>query len=391
MKTPRLVSLCFGILTLATLLHAEPPASPSKEDGLTEKMNALQQAVSDLRGENFPLAKAKPESLEKELARLMKLPVEEIHTLVENCLQSTDSLMQAQALLGHADFPKADESFDKVLADKDADPKRLRTAHFGMGLIAYINLDYDSGQKHYQSGLSLIDKDKEPLAWAKCAERVCYCYLMKEQFKKAEPLLREILRLHEENQGQPDANVAEALNNLSVVLQMTDRWEEAEPLMRRSLGIVEARLGKDDPKLGVLNVNLAQVLMTMGRFEEAEELLRRALVIDESSLGKDHPNVATVLATYAVLLEDLNRPTEAERLLRRALAIYENSFGKNHPNLATLLLNLAMLLGSTEREEEAEPIMKRALQISEDTFGKEHPKTLKYRKHYKILQQKIGQ
>lgn len=391
MKTPRLVSLCFGILTLATLLHAEPPASTSKEDGLTEKMNALQQAVSDLQGENYPLPKAKPESLEKELARLMKLPVEEIHTLVENGLQSADSLMQAQALLGHAELPKADESFDKILADKGADPKRVRQAHFGKGLIAYINLDYASGEKQYQRSLSLIDKASEPLAWAKCATHICFSYIRQAQYKKAEPLLREILRLHEENQGLPDADVAEALNNLAAVLQRTDRSEDAEALMRRSLGLYEDRLGKDDPKVGAANCNLAEIVSAMGRLEEAEALLRRALIIFETSYGKDHPNVASLLAIYAVVLTHTQRVEEAERLLRRALAIYENSFGENHPSLAIILNNLATLLVSTERVEEAEPLMKRALQISEDIFGKDHPTTLKYRKHYEILQQEIGQ
>jgi len=242
MKTPRLVSLCFGILTLATLLHAEPPAVPSEEEKHIGLAYRLQEEFYRLQAEQFPVATAKPEELEKQLARIFECSVKEMKTSMEKKSKTDDPLVQAALLLWQAEFPKADESYDKVLSAKDADPKRLRIAHEGKGIIASIKPDNVSALKHYQSALALYDKDTEPFKWATTARMGSQLLMAQARYKEVEPLVREILRLYEENSGQAKPNFSISLIDLGRVLMHTERLVEAESLIRRALAIDEASL-----------------------------------------------------------------------------------------------------------------------------------------------------
>ena len=143
------------------------------------------------------------------------------------------------------------------------------------------------------------------------------------------------------------------------------KFAEAESLRRRSLAIFEQGLGPDHPNVASALNNLAMLLRVTNRLVEAEPLYRRALAIDEQRSGPDHPRVAACLNNLASLLGDMNRPSEAEPFFRRALAIDEQNSGPDDPKVAVRLNNLAQLLRAMNRLGEAEPLFRRALAIAE--------------------------
>ena len=190
---------------------------------------------------------------------------------------------------------------------------------------------------------------------------------------EAEPLMRRALEISKASFGEHHPALARDLNNLAQLLKDTNRIGEAEPLMRRALKIDEASFGKHHPAVARDFNNLAALLQATNRIGEAEPLMRRALEISKASFGEHHPTVAICLNNLAQLLQDTNRIGEAEPLMRRALGINEASFGEHHPAVATDLNNLGLLLKATNRIGEAEPLMRRALKIDEASFGEHHP------------------
>ncbi len=190
---------------------------------------------------------------------------------------------------------------------------------------------------------------------------------------RAEPLMREALRVDRRSFGPDHPDVAIQLNNLAQLLQATNRMVEAEPLMREALLIDRASFGPDHPNVATDLNNLAQLLQATNRMAEAEPLMREALLIDRASFGPDHPDVAIRLNNLAALLQATNRMAEAEPLMREALRIDRASFGPDHPKVATRLNNLAQLLQATNRMAEAEPLMREALRIDRASFGPDHP------------------
>jgi Flp pilus assembly protein TadD len=105
--------------------------------------------------------------------------------------------------------------------------------------------------------------------------------------------------------------------------------------------------------------NLAMVLQVTNRLPEAEVLFRRALAITEASYGLDHPEVATRLNNLAMVLQATNRLPEAEVLFRRALAgllLFMQATQHQHPNQQAVLGNWAgamLALGHSQAEVQA--------------------------------------
>ena len=183
------------------------------------------------------------------------------------------------------------------------------------------------------------------------------------RYSEAEPLFRRALAIEEAIHGPDHPRVAVFLNNLALLLRVTNQLAEAEPLYRRALRIDETEYGPDHPEVAVRLNNLAGLLRATNRLAEAEQLFRRALAIDEAGDGPDHPNISIHLNNLAELLWDTNNLAEAEPLYRRALTIAEASQGPDDPRVATCLNNLAGLLQVTDRLAEAEPLYRRAALI----------------------------
>lgn len=347
MKTPRLVSLCFGILTLATLLHAEPPASTSKEEGLAEKMPGLYRGIYSLWRRGYCLATTRNEVLEKELARNMKLSTDEVHALLEKGIQCDDLLVHGLTLLGHGELTKADEAFDKVLAANPADSKRLRQTHEGKGLIAFDKRDCPTALIHYQSALALSDKVTEDQAWVSNATCAAYALDCLKRYKEEEALLREILSLAEEKT---------APNHGRVVIPLE---------------------------------NLAAFLMKTNQLEEAEKLIRSALAIEESVSGKEHPRVASLLDKLGCLLSETNHLEEAEECCLGAFAIFESAFGMNCADVASVLKHLSLLYVSMKRFTEVGPLLMEAQRIEQDFCGKEPSDSSDTQKILKFIEENL--
>ena len=348
MKTPRLVSLCFGILTLATLLHAEPSASTSKEEGLAEKMRLLRRATHALWVRGYCLANTKSEVLEKELARGMKLSADEVHELLEKGIQSNDPLVQGLTLLGHGELTKADEALDKVLAAIPADRKRLRLAHEGKGLIAFDKKDHPTALTHQESALALSDKVTEIQTWMSNATQASYAFSCLKRYKEAEDLLREILSLAEEKTAPNHANIVIPLENL------------------------------------------AEFLIGTNQLKEAETLLRRALAIAESAFGKEHPRVASLFHKLGSLLHQTNHLEEAEECFLGAFVIYESAFGMNCADIARVLGNLGLLYGAMNRLTEVGPLIMEAQRIEKEISGKEPPDSITTQKTLELIKEDLG-
>lgn len=234
---------------------------------------------------------------------------------------------------------------------------------------------WDALRPHATRILDEADREGIPAPTARLMSHLAILLFGKSLYAQAEPLMRRALEVAENSLGKDQTNVADHLNNLAQLLQVTNRLTEAEPLLRRALMIYEASFGKDHPKFAASLNNLALLLKATNRLSEAEPLIRRALKIDEDFFGKDHSDVARDLINLAVLLHATNCLAEAEPLMRRALAIDEVSFGKDHPDVAIDLNNLAQLLRDTNRLPEAEPLMRRALEIFEVSLGPDHPDT----------------
>jgi tetratricopeptide (TPR) repeat protein len=270
-----------------------------------------------------------------------------------------------------AKYRPAAESFRKALALRGEDTDLLSWLGISLRELA----EWAEAEPLMRRALAIAEKKYGPEHpnVAIALDNLALLLQVTNHLGEAEPLMRRALIIAEKRHWPEHPEVARALNNLAQLLQATNRLAEAEPLMRRALAIAETRYGPEHPNVATVLSNLGQLLWASSRLSEAESLMRRALAIDEKTNGPDHPRVATDLNNLAQLLKATDRLAEAEPLMRRALAIDEKRYGPKHPKVAIRLNNLATLLGATQRLSEAEPLMRRALAIDEQSYGLEHP------------------
>jgi CHAT domain-containing protein/tetratricopeptide (TPR) repeat protein len=186
---------------------------------------------------------------------------------------------------------------------------------------------------------------------------------------EAEEFYKQALAISERTRGPDHPDVADVLNNLSVMFRRTGRFREAEAAIKRAITIRERVLGKDHVEVARSVNNLGQIYYYQERFGEAEELYKRALTLRERSLSGGHPYTASTLTLLAQLYQQQDRFSEALGLLKRALTINEKAYGKNHVFVANVLNSLAEGYLGQGRQDEAEAVTKRALAIDEKGIG----------------------
>ena len=113
------------------------------------------------------------------------------------------------------------------------------------------------------------------------------------QYANAEPFFGMALRIREKVLGLEHPDVAQSLNDLSVLYNYQGRLKEEQPLQERALSIRTKTLGKEHRDTLQSLGNLAIVYREQGRYKEAEALQLQALEIRKKTLGEEHPSGST--------------------------------------------------------------------------------------------------
>lgn len=183
-----------------------------------------------------------------------------------------------------------------------------------------------------------------------------------DDFRPAESLWREALRLAEKQPGLAEKQLAPLLSDLALCLHFEARDAEAEPLAQRALSI--AKESNDQRLTGLMLNILGIVLSGEGQKARAEPVLRRsAALLEEDSL-----DFARAANNLAMLYQDTHQYARAEAEMTRVLPIYERRLGENDPESAQVLGNMFSILAVQHRGDEGEPYLRRALAAGEKVF-----------------------
>lgn len=113
---------------------------------------------------------------------------------------------------------------------------------------------------------------REPQAIIQAAEKAAAA----GSFSSAEKLLREAARLQEASLGPRHPDLANTLNNLGIVCEMTRKFDDAEQYFRRAVSIARTSLPPDHPFVTTSHNNLRDFCEARGKTAEAESLAPEA-------------------------------------------------------------------------------------------------------------------
>jgi eukaryotic-like serine/threonine-protein kinase len=263
----------------------------------------------------------------------------------------------------------------------------------------------DSGAKRLEAGL----KD-QPATKAALLSTVGAVYDSLGQYKEAEPLLDEALRLQPKSSdaaridtlmelgraqmgagnfaaanaplqealhlsqgafGAGSAEAGRALWQLGWLRYQLGRLDEAKQLYTQSLAILERSSAPAVDVAAVLD-DLAKVYTRTQQWALAKTTFEQALEIDRRELGVDHPRLAARVGNLALVAQNMGDFKLAESLYREAIKRNEQAYGDRHPETASSKGNFALLLQREGRIAEAEELSRSSLAIRLSLYGPDH-------------------
>ncbi|HTJ22542.1 MAG TPA: tetratricopeptide repeat-containing protein kinase family protein, partial [Gemmatimonadaceae bacterium] len=106
---------------------------------------------------------------------------------------------------------------------------------------------------------------------------------------------------------------------------------------------------------------------------EAESLARQALAETRALVGDEHTQTAEAMSALGGMLARHGQAAEGERLIRQALALERRTLGPSHLGTASAMLGLGLVLTRNGYSPEAERLTRDAVTIYEKTYGPRHP------------------
>jgi len=140
-----------------------------------------------------------------------------------------------------------------------------------------------------ESAIERIGKDLKdhPEVEAELEATMAKVYWEIGDYEKSETLLRRVAELLRKLPGN-EQSMAQAMNDLAVVLNKQGKSAEAEAMHRDVLLMRKRLLGNDHEDVGESLNNLAAVLWSQGKLKEAEPLYQEALTVWKKHVGKEH-------------------------------------------------------------------------------------------------------
>lgn len=265
--------------------------------------------------------------------------------------------------LGRSD--EAEDALMRAIAIRERLPEGQRTLANSISMLADLYKDtgrFAESETLHKQALALR-QEILPAGHAEIATSLnglARTYVATQRFDEAEALYRRSLALRQASLPAGHPFIRTALNNLASLFVDRGRYDEAEGLYRQALG-VDTPSHVTDPQLAETLDNLANLHDLTGRAAEGLQLHERALALMEANLPPTHSSIATNLNNQASALDSMDRHADAERLRRRSLAINEAALPEAHPSRIAGLSNLAFTIATQGRYEEAASFSRRAV------------------------------
>lgn len=188
------------------------------------------------------------------------------------------------------------------------------------------------------------------------------------ELRSAEAMLREALRLKEENAGDDDFLIATTTAGLGVVLDIQGRLEEAERCHERAREVYE----RHQYPMGLADslTDLADIARKRGNDEKGLQLAHRAAQIADGD-GECGEESVRARLTLTTIYEEVGDGTSALRVAREARDVAERRVGKS-ANLARAMAAYGRILNTMGLLEDGNLLLEEALEMFETMESPAH-------------------
>lgn len=204
---------------------------------------------------------------------------------------------------------------------------------------------------------------------AECYNKIAVIYRSINQNEKAVPYLKKQIETLQDIDGVNSLSVAEAVNSLAGAYMGLENFKEAESLILQSLRIRTERLGNHHPNTIASKVKLGLLHSLKGEFDIAETIYSEIVQTKKVQSEHDKEQIAGVLSMIAANYLSQDKFSEAASYSEQSLEISEY---ENDSRLMTLRgLRTARL--HMRQVDKALLCSEKIVALSKKLYGVKHP------------------
>lgn len=278
-------------------------------------------------------------------------------------------LDSAEASVKRRRYREAEDQLEVALAIAEAEwPNSLRNGEAAVRLARVCVMLSLEGRAEalYRQALLMLGaaREQDNSVFIEGVSGLGRLYLLREEFDKAEPLIRRSMDLGTALHGAGFASIPVFLN-LAMLHAVAGRDADAGRMFGKAIETLErGECGDEVEEIGVYD-NCALFRVSRGDLAEADSLYRRALILRQETVGPRHPVYAAGLVNLGRLLFRRGDFDEAESLLWQATDVFHQTRRASYSGHLPALYYLALIAQRNQRHEEAEMLRAKLLQDTE--------------------------
>lgn len=250
----------------------------------------------------------------------------------------------------------------------------------------FLRSEYDEAHKWSAEALRELVPSLPASVIVDVLRQLSKTCVIKRQFKKAEVLIRQALRMANEIYEPTHFKLADVLLDYGYFLLNFDGINHCVKVITRALEIKKAIYRRKNIYVAAALEDLAYALYvyeySTGRFKRAREYAEDSINILEALLPPNHLLMSTAKRVKALILEEIaldlhtnslvdHLLPDAEQLHITALELSIKALGGNNVQTAKHYGNLGRLYQSMKKYTEAEKMQLVAIAIKEEILGKD--------------------
>ena len=318
---------------------------------------------------------------------------------VETVVLSDTLNHRGELLTWQADYATAENDYREVLRMLAAQPDDRRNrqavakAQYGLGIVLAAEGRGADARASLSEALAtqraLYGEANDDTA--RTLKELAFVVNENGDLKGAIPLMQEAVGVQRGLHGSvPHPALAEAINDLAVMLEDNDQHDEAERLYVEALAMMHRAYGEKHANIAAALTNLALLLMKKGELAHSEATYREALAMQHQLLGDHHPDLARTLSKIAFVQYERGDTRGGLDTLQESLRMYQRLFPGDHPEVARIMNRVGFWLTLAGEYAAADRELQTALEMRRRLLGASHPDVASSLAHLAILEVATG-
>ncbi|HDN65429.1 MAG TPA: tetratricopeptide repeat protein [Methanosarcinales archaeon] len=304
--------------------------------------------------------------------RLIEIVDEVLFKTIDDQIRGIALSVRALAYMKKGSLEESRRDIDEAYKSNPEVLNLLVPFYLSYGNLYRERAKYKESVECYDRALKLAEGSGDTLRVAQALIGIAEVRLGQANYKEAEELVKDGMKIAEGLEESGRSMVAQALDLLGNIRYASGNARQAIEYFERALSIDRVVCGEIHPAVARDLSNIGTV-HDLGEHTKAIKYYEQALSIDREVYGEKHPAVARDLNNIGMAWHRLGDPRKAIEYFKQALLIDRGVYGKRHPAVATYLDNIGLAWHDLNKPRKAIEYYEQALTIDREAYGDEHP------------------